>query len=478
MTVAAKRTISKRVLLCCVCAVLAGAATSMDAAVPDTSVIATVGPWRITVRDLLESYEFGPAFVKRHPQPLRTHLDFMISERLLAAWAREQRSDTTAFVRERLAGLEEDAAVDQLYRDDVLSNVVLTQSEIEESARKSAITVRLRWIVARTQRKADSIYAAFRAGKRIDPGLFARNDSGAAAGIETTLLALERDNPTAAKQVAALHALELSAPVKGTNGFYLYVVDDIITTPIVTATDRDAAEHQARIVLSTVKADAIADAYVQRLMRLNAPVIKAEGYNIIRAYLADKGLTRGKQLEWDIPSTFMTEAGPVPITESGKFVHKTLVTFGKKRLTVGDYLRWFDIRQFQLKTSSLEAFNGSVRQTVWKLTQDKLLSEEAYARGLNRRDTVRHETEKWNVKLLYLAARASMMRSPDSHAALVRMLEQLKQKYAVTIDVEKLAHMQAAAGIERQPEEIIYYKPGGTFPRVAFPTIDPAWQEY
>ncbi len=490
MTVETRRIISATILCCCACAVFAAAPTRMDAAVPaaapmrvdavvpDTSVITTVGPWTITVRDLLDSYEFGPAFVKRGSQPLFRHLEYMISERLLAASALDQRSDTTAFVRERLAGLEEDAAVDQLYKDDVLSNIVLTRGEIEEGARKSAITVRLRWIVTRTQRKADSLHAAFKAGKRIDPALFARNDSGAVAGIESTLLALERDNPAAARQIAGLHALELSAPVKGPDGYYLFVVDDIVTTPIATETSLDAARLEARTVLTAAKADAIAGAYVQRLMKQNAPVIKAEGYNIIRAFLADKGLTRGKKTEWDIPSTFMTEAGPVPITESGKFVHKTLVTYGGKRLTVGDYIRWFDIRQFQLKTSSLEAFNRSVKQTVWKMTQDKLLSEAAYARGLNRRDTVRHETNKWKAKLLYLAARSSVMRSQDPQAALVRRLEQLKKSYTVTIDMETLAVLQASLGIERQPVEIFYYKPGGTFPRVAFPTIDPAWQDF
>jgi hypothetical protein len=145
---------------------------------------------------------------------------------------------------------------------------------------------------------------------------------------------------------------------------------------------------------------------------------------------------------------------------------------------VGEYLRWFDIRQFQIKTSTLASFNNSVRQTIWKMTQDKLLSEAAYGRGLNRRDTVRHETEKWNAKLLYMAARSDVMHSGSGHAALVRRLELLKKKYRVEIDREKISLLQSALGTEQQPVDIFYYKPGGTFPRVAFPTIDPAWQDF
>ncbi|MEK7249686.1 MAG: hypothetical protein AAB209_04605, partial [Bacteroidota bacterium] len=68
--------------------------------------IATVGRFSITKQDLLDSYEFGPAFVKRLQNPLRKHLGFMIDERLLALEAGQLKYDTTNFVRERVAALE------------------------------------------------------------------------------------------------------------------------------------------------------------------------------------------------------------------------------------------------------------------------------------------------------------------------------------------------------------------------------------
>ena len=47
----------------------------------------------------------------------------MIYERLLATEADKQRLDTTLFVRERLSALEEDVAVDELYKEEILSGV-------------------------------------------------------------------------------------------------------------------------------------------------------------------------------------------------------------------------------------------------------------------------------------------------------------------------------------------------------------------
>ena len=54
---------------------------------PDTAVVARVGRFVITAQELLDSYEFGPAFVRRSSDPLRTHLQYMIYERLLATEA-------------------------------------------------------------------------------------------------------------------------------------------------------------------------------------------------------------------------------------------------------------------------------------------------------------------------------------------------------------------------------------------------------
>ncbi len=48
------------------------------------TVLATVGTHPITVREFLDSYEFGPAFVKHLPRPKAAHLQYLINEKLIA----------------------------------------------------------------------------------------------------------------------------------------------------------------------------------------------------------------------------------------------------------------------------------------------------------------------------------------------------------------------------------------------------------
>ncbi len=425
----------------------------------DTLVVATVGRFVITARDLLDSYEFGPAFVKRHPDPLRRHLEYMIYERMIALDAERFQHDTTRFVRDRVAALEEDLAVDELYRDEILSRVELTEKEVEAGVAK-------------------------------------------------------------ASQLSQVRSQEVSAPIEGPDGYYIVRVDEIWQNPLLTESERARLQNEAAKVLRTAKADRMAGEYVRAKMLAANPVMKADGFNIVRAILAEKGLSRDTRVKWDIPSMFMTEAGPLPISASAEFLNRPLAVFAGQTLAVRDYLRWFDIRQFQLKTSSPEAFNSSIKRTIWKMVQDNLLSHEAYGRGFHLRDTVQHETRKWEAKLLYLAGRSHLLRtitltdadvrrrfeeqrhryrdssgkpmkfeqarqhvwadlySEKAHNVLFRTILRLKKEFPVTVREDILQELSSKIEMEPVPLNVIFYKPGGTFPRVAFPTIDDAWESF
>lgn len=491
--------------------------------VSDTVAVASVGRFTVTARDLLDSYEFGPSFVKRVENPLRAHLVYMIYERLLALEAERLRYDTTEFVHDRIAALEEDLTVDELYKDRILSRVQLSDEEIEAGVRKAKMNIRLRWIYAKTLADAKMVSTQLKTGILFDT-LFAHQQGLSASpgerSLETTLLNLETDNPELKKNIAGLHVKQTSAPIKGPDGFYIVMIDQAWQNPLTTETEYTTLKDRAITTLKSARADELAGEFVKEKMKLINPIIKAEGFNIIRAYMAEKGLSRDTQVKWDIPSTFMTEAGPLPISSSGKLLSRQLATFGNQTLTVRDYLRWFDIRQFQLKTGSLSAFNSSVKKSIWKMVQDKQLSREAYSLGLHRRKIVQHEKRKWEAKLLYLASRSHVARTIvlsdsavkkeyDSHPqryreasgkamrleqvreqikldlyytqeskTLLRTVQRLQKDFPVAVDEEAVRSLSATVVNEASPIDVIFYKPGGTFPRVAFPGIDERWQSF
>ena len=489
----------------------------------DSTIVATVGRFAITGRDLLDSYEFGPAFVRLKPQPLRAHLEYMIYERLIALEAEHLKEDTSLFVGERLSALQEDLAVDELYKDEVLSKVSATPDEIELGTQKARTNIRLRWIFADNRDEANRIAAELQRGVPFDSlfaGRFDVSDDPRGRMLEITLLQLERNNPELADHIVRLRSQEVSAPINAADGYYIVRMDEIWQNPILKETDHGNLRTEVTKVIETIYADRLAQDYIRSMMAAVYPLIKAEGFNTLRAHLAEKGLSRDTRLKWNIPSTFMTEAGPFPLWASGEFLNRTLVTFGDQTFTVRDYLRWFEIRQFQLDTRSIEAFNSSVKRTIWKMVQDKLLSQQAYARGLHLRNTVQDETRKWEAKLLYLAGRSRLLRaitigdpdlqkryaeqkhryvdgagkqlsfgearqhvwvdlySEEETKVLHQAIQRLRNDFPVTVREDLVLQLASRIEKESAPINVFFYKPGGTFPRVAFPTIDEAWQRF
>jgi hypothetical protein len=498
---------------------VAGEKSGID--IPDTTVIARVGPHIITKDNLLESYEVAPAFVKMNQDPLRVHIQYMIYEYLLALEAESRGYDTTSFVKNMIDAIGEDLTVDQLYLDEIESHIQLSDENINAGIQKGRVNIRLRWIFTESAVEADRIFKAYREGASYDSLFYAhlKNPADTSTRIyEATQLILERDNPDLMKKIVHLKNGEVSEPVEAPDGFYIFRIEEIWQNPILPLHEYTLLKEQATTVLTKIKADELSREYIQHIYDERNPQIVFAGMTVIRAYLAERGLSEEQRQEWDIPMQLMTEGGPTPIVGNPDFLDLPVARTADFTLTVQEYLEWFNLRQLQIKRHSREAFNASILDSVKKMVQDRMLSDIAYSRRLNDRPTVRHERDRWKGKILYSVFRRDLARSVtvdemrlrtfyndnrtlyrssngmqlsfddvrDNVYADVRIVEEnkllrqlirrLETEHTVYINEDALE--QIAESIDEQgiPVNVIFYKPGGTFPRVAYPTIDQSWR--
>lgn len=494
-----------------------------SAAENDRRIVAQVGDYKITVDDLIESYGIGPAFVKLRPDPLESHLRYMIYEHLLAQEAMNRGYDTTKFFQDRLFAIEEDLTVDELYHDEVLSKVELTEENINAGIAKARVNMRLRWLFAESKYEAAQLYEQYRNGAPFD-SLYAmqkaESSDGAGRRLETTQLFLERDNMEFARRLYDVGTQEVSEPIEGPDGYYIVRIDELWQNPVLPQHEYQQLKEQATTVLTQIHADKLSEVYVQWLIQEESPEIIVNGMNIVRAYLAEQGLTAEQIEDWDIPMTMLTEGGPREITETPEFLEIPVAKSSSITLTAADYLDWFGIRQFQLKRSSRELFNASIMLSVKKMIQDRLLSREAYSQGLHNRERVVHAVKRWEAKILYSMMRRAINRSIEISDSMIEsyyttnrnryrdeqgnilpliavrddikgelfytefanrmrlLLQKLKLEIPVEVDNELAAKLEEQVAEDEPPINVMFYKPAGTFPRIAYPTIDQIWRDY
>lgn len=490
----------------------------------DRITVAKVGPWTISATEFLLNYEFGPAFSKRARDSKKRHLNFMIYEKLLALGAKEQGLDNWPDVRRQTQEIEADLATEELYKQDVLGRVRVTDLEISRGVALERIHLKVRWLYAPTAEMIDTYRNALNAGVSFDSLFLGQFQNGVTLDdrtMQSTKFRMRTKNPAFAAILDTLPAGRVSLPVHGPDGWYLIQITDLWTNPICTESDEMTMRENVRRALTQHVADSLSDAYVQKLIAVRQATILREPFNAIETFVGRKFLDKGTFDDWKLAKR--KGAGELQDSSAlNQIASRTLVQMDKGNITVGQFLEWYRMREPYLKVSrkSEREFFLSVEELVWRMVRDWLLTERAYERGFQKRQSVRKQSEWWNQKMLYLAIKQRIGDTVmDSLPMLQRYYEEntrdftddqgnpkpfeivrqdvwrqyyaaeltrkllheivrLKQKYRVEIREKVLDTL--AVDAENDPRAIDVYpvKKGGIYPRQAFPSIDYEWQTW
>jgi PPIC-type PPIASE domain len=489
----------------------------------DTVVVARVGNLDITAEEFLLSYEFGPAFVKKRDNAKERHLNFMIYEKLMALDGYGRGFAKDRQVTSTLKEFEGDLATEELYRDDVLSQVSVTPKEIDEALAKERIHLELKWLFASQQETLNNYLAQLAKGAPFDALFKAQLDDSVSASdrsLETTKFRLEDQNPEIARAVDKLPFGDVSPPIEAPDGFYLVQVTNAWTNPVMTETERIKLQNDLERALSKRKADALSDQYVDKMLRERNPVIVRRTFNALRAIIGKSILPPEKYKEWNLTKMLMSEAGPLDSLNINKYRSETLVRLTEQNFLLEDFWAWYQARRTYIRfnTTSASALSASLQQMVWRSVRDKLLTARAFERGLQNRPSVQKQKQWWQEKIVYARAKEEILKSiniteeqaqryyearsrqyRDRHGkirpydqvkervrqdcyaeemtkSLLHYINMLKSKYPVSINHAALDALPVSAEAEPKAIDIIVAKKGGTFPRPGFPTIDFDWK--
>lgn len=490
-----------------------------------TRVVATIGDRAVTAQEFLLSYEFGPAFPKRGKDSRERYLDFMVNEKLLAldAYARGLQSSPT--VKRSLQELEGDMATEELYREDVLGKVSISDQEMTEGVRQARIHYSVQWLFTPGEQELRALERELAAHVPFD-SLYMRQFQGQVKredrSMETTLFKLKRASPLLAAVADTLAPGALSGPVRGPDGYYIMRVASGWKDAILSQSAEEKLFHDVRDALTQAKSDSLSDRYVRQMMLRSDPVIVRRTFDMLRAYMGTVLLQPDRRREWDLGKRFRDEGDSVDYSRIDGYGEETLVTLKGGKIPLREFLSWYRDRDtyIRLNTTSQPAFFTSMEDLVWHMVRDRLLVERALKRGLQEKEVVKRQLKWWEDKILFGMEKnslgATIPLTDSAYAAyygehtrdyrddkgidqpLVRVKEQvrkdyytfelkkrmlhmliaLKRKYPVRIHGEVLKSVPVDQ--ENQPKAIDVYvaKKGGTFPHPAFPTIDYEWQSW
>jgi hypothetical protein len=486
---------------------------------PDTAVVAHVGPGAITVREFLDNYEFGPAFVKRTANPMESHLQYMINENLIALDGYAHSVDTSVSLMRMMKEIEDDILVTSWYRHSLVPLAVVDSAMIESGVAQSAIDVDYRYLFTRNETRIREVRDEIDHGRSFD-SLWAscRKDPEFTSQEESTnYFTLSQHKPRVAEAVARLTPGARSDIVRAGDGWFLVRLNHASKDMFMTSSRYAEMQSKVKEYYTKRILDSLTLVFLRKVLEDCPPTISGEALR--KLFSAFPPAHEGTKLVIQHGGG-LTELAGKDLTVLAEPGNDVMVSSGCDRFTMREFLAWYAYRNSGFDFSRANASSvARVREMLFTMVRDKRLIGIARDKGFGKDQEDLIELREWKDKLTYwkrrtgvlgnLApsedevdqfysanrqryerdaqgiplpldrgkekAKGDLIRSKFS-LQMTSYLNALKRQYPITIDREILKRIRVSDEGLSKKIDVMVLKKGGTLPRQAFPTIDHEWE--
>ena len=489
----------------------------------DFRIVASVEDIEISAKEFMMNYNFGPAFLKRQKDSKKRYLNLMINEKLLALEGYNENLHETDHVKNILSQIKADLMTEELFKEDVMGKVSVTDKEIEQAVQQDLKYVQIKWLFRKSFKKIKSDFNFLVAGFLFD-SLFNNQFTDSILiddrSMETSLFELSKKNPVLLSIIDTLKVGSFTQPIKIQDGYYIVKIDRGWSNVLLTETEWNEHNKKMKGALFKQKMDSLSDQYVNNLLHENNPQIKRPIFNLLRAWLAKTVLSKQLFKSWNFFENSDLKNG----NDLDKIIHtrtvSELVDLNRGSVSLGDFISWYNPRKTYIKLSQIseEAFSTSVQNVIWRMLREKLLTERAISRGFQHHKNVVQQIRWWEDKTVYAKYKLELANSIEVTAEevleyynknknvyrsksgvyqplnkvkteiknilhsemystkLIHNVLAAKQKYNIMINDTILNEISVDTENDPRAIEVYTVKKGGLFPRQPYPTIDSEWK--
>ena len=342
----------------------------------ETQIVAVVGNINISAKEFLLNYEFGPAFLKRSKESKKRYLTVMIYEKLLAIEGYKSGLDQNENVVRSCKAYLEDIMTEELFKEEVMSQAEVSDTEIESAIPLEKMQVSLRWLYSVDKQDIFNLWNLMNRGVSFDSlyslqfnNKISENDRS----LNSSFFRLQLKNPQLAIIVNKLIPGEYSKPIHVDDGWYIVLIDNIWTNVLATETEMNKVRHELERSIYKQKLDKVSDKYVQELMNAENPVIDQQVFSRIVYYL-NQNILYPRSYHPDLLRKLLPENSEDTDPDINKYQDQILVRSKSFQIRLQDFSDWYRPRMAYLKFSpdSAENFILSVQQTIWRMVRGLL----------------------------------------------------------------------------------------------------------
>ncbi len=477
----------------------------------DSPVLARVGDVVITEKSFIESYSFGPSFLKSVDDAKESYLRAMINEAVLAQLPQVQEKKSGEYVQKSMRLLKQELLVEKMFNVEVGGKVSVSEEEIREAIARSAVENKVKYLYTDDLNEARRFKAELDSGADFDSLL--ENKLGrlgiAVENGETDFIGYGELQEPFNETIYSLESSEISPIISHGKGYYIIKKVDS-RRRILAESDFARYRHRYEQVIRYKKDLRQTGRFLKEFMDPKEVVVDGKIFNIlaktfyslISAAVQDSGLQQ-------------TPAPIEPLSfrqisdQLADYYNEPAVCFKDGHWTVRELLYHLSYRPLDLRAGDFTEMAGKLRTIIGRTIRDVCLEEEALKRHYDRDPEIRYQLDRWERKYTTQVFIDSVKNVCHPEHSAVELLYE-KTAYAQNVEFDQVAshltglltmkmtqdrlmELTESSGIELTlyPEnlnnvsvdepragrlpDVKLYKLGLTYLREAFPTPDPLW---
>lgn len=469
-------------------------------------IVARVDTIKITAEEFYYSYEFGPAFPKRESNSKETHLNYIINEKLLALDGYKENILEQDYAKGIFSDIQSDLAAEELFREEILPKVEISEIEIDKVIEKKLIKYEIRWLYSENQQSIENYFIQLRNTASFDSLFYSQlNDSVFADDrqMKSSLYNIYIKNPVFAQILDTLKAGNISTPIRADDGWYIIKIDNVWKNLIMNETEQNKLRSESIEALNTSKMAVLSDQYVKSLFEDEKPIIKREAFNILRSYLGKFVLTPEKYSDWGLDMKLDSALANLGLNRGDKYPGIFLVVGTNHNYSLDEFIIWYRNRELYVKflKNDLTEFSKSLENLIWIMIRDNLLTEIASQKGYNKVPWVKKQSDWWRDKIVYSVYRNELAKSITLNSNEINLVKdkkesqseimseklsekilhkilELKKKYKISINNDVLNKIKVSSENDKKAIDMYIVKRGNLIPRLAYPSIDNDWASW
>ncbi len=428
----------------------------------DPNVVARVDDDTITREHFIERFTLYPDF--RNNSTLRSaylqQIDHMVDRVYLAQAAERYGLDTMQHVEKRLQYIRDNEMLKQLYREQVLGQIEVSEEEAWEEYKRQNISVELRHLFAPDSQQAAAYYKKLQSGETFQTlarGAF-RDTSLANNGGYLGYLRVSDLDPYLVEPVYNLRVGEISRPLRSTRGWHVMRVENVKQNLFL---DRNYFKNNSTTFAEDVqnrRAAKESAAFVKEVM-------KGKSVTIVSAVLQQfteqvrKYVDRSEGQRFIIEPTISDREIRLIRSEAEALMNQELVQYDDGIWTVGDLmekLQWMP----PLKRPEVLSETAMARQII-DMVRDHYLLKKARELGIDESPRFRQEMTKYRRELLADEYQKSILlasaaeANPTEWQYRKNILAEIRQENPARVDTSALLEGLSPQALQQRVPRIV-----------------------